>query len=281
MGWEYDLSIYTATALVLVWLWRKEALSSHWRQAVYIGVLALGVSLVIYWLLWMLWYERSSDHDDGYQALKLGFGQTVASFLTIFLAGALGLYAIREFSERHEKTFLEVSIPNAHRYVEGIPQIWPLSEHPVFPFTVRVKNAGDISVSSFVVKLNTTFVAEAWKYLHFPRLPERAALSYLYNNMTLYEGDLEENWSIRLDARLTYEGDHFRSERWMTLIFRSNNNLVLLPGETINLVVLNIPKEAVKLGQTYTIEYQANGVNCRPNEDTLDVQFIDVMEGKG
>jgi hypothetical protein len=216
------------------WLSAKtRPLTSHPALfAIVVGVGATILCVVASWFFWVVWLRGVNQGSADTLGVQLSFASAVATFFTVFLAGALGFFAVREYHESHQRPNLYLFLteelpetdgrgPRMHDDTLALSPQW-VSEHGI---DLWIANLSDVFASKYTIEVSIPHIKPTPVH-QIETIEEVAGLFDTYCNPHL--GELDQ-WSLfrrkvsPAEHELRY--DRPEVERWIRLVGREGSEL--------------------------------------------------------
>jgi hypothetical protein len=230
---------------------------SHLAQAVAFGGIVTIIAIGLYWLYLVLPLPLSPNGiADGLPpserlSLQLALGQVFLSFVTLFLAAALGYFAWSEFKERQERPVLHCGF---HIDDEQTPEdidhirLEPDPQTGMVYIKIAIYNTGQVVSIWYIVRFEAPFLAELPDTQWFLKTEtRRGSRRVVATPVEFVVGSLGANWNPAREADGT---PHFT--------FRSEGQGAVYPHSPLVLIQLTLPPRTyvtwtTPLTFTYTI----------------------------
>jgi hypothetical protein len=233
--------------------------SSHEKQAALVGLAALAITIVLSIVLWKLWQwflvpDDATPNDRS--GMLLSFLQMFTALVATFIAGALGFYVIREFTEQHQSPDIVIDFPMFYSRETSENLVNPSGEPSSYSFSFSVENKSSVIATWFVIKLNLPFMMAAWMGVYGQAdRSQNNIFALMVNHMTDYLGDLDENWKgqFRIGNDQIVPGASLESP--FSLSFYSHGKVALYPNDEVVLCSFKIPAAVLKIDYHYHCSY--------------------------
>ncbi len=247
-------------------LWRllsRVGSSSHIAQAAAIGAATTALSLLLYWLLKTYWIVYDTTDPMEHLGIEFGFGQVFTAFFTIFLAAALGFFAIREFSEQHELPKLRVILTDSPHPSKQIVNYGPPGQSAeYYRASFGVENSGLAISNWFMITVELPFMLSV---VVESRQKLETAFDFslfLINNAPYSIGGNGGHWKHSYNSTTTF-----------TSTFYSLGTIAAYPGADMLLLTFRVRREYILLDHVYECPYKIYSDRNKPVAGTLSVTF--------
>ena len=211
--------------------------------SVLFGVVITTLAVTLCLVLIRAW-SPPADSIAGHEAysvlaLQLSFGQTFASFASLFLTGAFGFFAFREFIHGLEFPSLEVVLLPGPRQEISV-NATGAAPNAAYELTLGILNKGKANAESYAVDVSLPFLAEWVASIGASNLASRAirASSSAPTQPDACVHTLAgapESWGMNWDGTTGVA----------TLTFRSQNTDVYGKGGTTDICHIVVPADKV------------------------------------
>jgi hypothetical protein len=241
------------------------------RQALVFGAGLAGAMLIGHWALWRWWVAKDTVKIEDSLSTELSFVQAVAAVTATFVAGGLGWFAIKEFSEQHERANLQVSA--RVQQLPGTTQLFRRekdkfsSTEVIFDLT----NQGPVIARWFMIHLELPFLTEVWnannpdEQTTFSGPVRTKSHEFLQEVIAERYGNAAENWK----PGITFSDKGY----CFGISFLSQGQYAAYPHQQIDLLVCKFGSWMITKDAEFTCKYTIYTENDNPVTGSLTVHI--------